>query len=441
MNKEIIKEEIERLKLLMKYDTKKTLSENTVKIISEDVWKGALEDMGKVLAHDAEGITRSLENTFKDGTIKMDLMVLEDGTKLTKMADVLESMRMGTLGPSGTGSVAKGLFLKGSSTELRALGADAITSMGKFTEKFTTKGRNEIVDILMKDAKYSKQDAEVLADTYLKKRSLNPSLGKTPPVEGSTLPNTTAKPIDPNIPIPPQPVPKWWKFEWAKDKKWLKRALYVAGGATSLGAVYLAWKTFFGEDDDLPPCIKPLVTNEVEFEKYLTNGYVTMGKYTIYQDKKVKIKLSTGEELIGKWSYNTETQTIDADFNGKIVNVPCAPGAENPEPEKVKDQNSGRYHDCTGTYTKGCKTDPTGAIGQVQQCLGLVVDGKFWNKTQAALVAKGFDNGFKDSDIATICGGSQQSLEPTKNPLDGEISMEKETGDVASSTPAETPES
>lgn len=437
MNKEIIKEEIERLKLLMKYDTKKTLSENTVKIISEQ-WKGALEDMGKVLAHDAEGITRSLENAFKDGTIKMDLMVLQDGTKLTKMADVLESIRMGTLGPSGIGSVAKGLFLRGSSTELRALGADTITSMGKFTEKFTTKGRNEIVDILMKDAKYSRQDAEVLADTYLKKRSLNPSLG-------NTLSNTTPKPIDHNIPIPPQTVPKWWKFEWAKDKKWLKRALYVAGAGASLGGIYLAWKTFFGEDDDLPPCIKPLVTNVDEFEKYLINGYVTMGKYTIYQDKKVKMILSTGEELIGKWSYNTETQTIEANFNGKIVKVPCVPGAENPEKntesEKVKDQNSGvRYRDCTGgPYTQGCKTDPTGAIGQVQQCLDLVVDGKFWVKTQAALVAKGFKDGFKDSDIAIICGGSQQSLEINKSPLDGEQSLEAEDGGVASLTPKEPP--
>jgi hypothetical protein len=154
--------------------------------------------------------------------------------------------------------------------------------------------------------------------------------------------------------------------------------------------------------------------NVNEFEKYLINEYVTMGKYTIYQDKKVKYKMATGEELTGKWSYNKETQTIDANFNGKIVNVPCAPGAENPEkntePEKVTDPTTARYRVCTGTYTKGCKTDPTGAIGQVQQCLDLVVDGKFWNKTQAALVAKGFADGFKDSDIAKICGGTQTSI-------------------------------
>jgi len=335
--------------------------------------------------------------------------------------------KLGTLAAKEASSVRGGLELSilkntsGINKELMEVAASNLVKDARFLETYKAYANEPDLVTALKTKGYSDQAAKELA-----KQKFRPSVPKIKPI-----PNTTAKPIDPNIPIPPQPVPKWWKFEWAKDKKWLKRALYVAGGATSLGAVYLAWKTFFGEDDDLPPCIKPLVTNEVEFEKYLTNGYVTMGKYTIYQDKKVKIKLSTGEELIGKWSYNKETQTIDANFNGKIVNVPCAPGAENPEPEKVKDQNSGiRYHDCTGTYTKGCKTDPTGAIGQVQQCLRLVVDGKFWNKTQAALVAKGFADGFKDSDIAKICGGTQTSTQQTEvNPYDNWEPNEPETGD------------
>lgn len=82
------------------------------------------------------------------------------------------------------------------------------------------------------------------------------------------------------------------------------------------------------------------------------------------------------------------------------------PPTPTPTPTPNPDPNTDRYRVCTGTYTKGCKTDPTGAIGQVQKCLGLVVDGKFWDKTQSALVAKGFVNGFKDSDITKICGGN-----------------------------------
>ena len=76
-----------------------------------------------------------------------------------------------------------------------------------------------------------------------------------------------------------------------------------------------------------------------------------------------------------------------------------------------------RYTDCTGkgTYKKGCKTSPTGAIGQVQACLGLTQDGKFWVKTQAALETKGFSNGFTDADITKICG-NQTLTPPTPAP-------------------------
>lgn len=74
-----------------------------------------------------------------------------------------------------------------------------------------------------------------------------------------------------------------------------------------------------------------------------------------------------------------------------------------------------RYTDCTGkgTYKKGCKTSPTGAIGQVQACLGLTQDGRFWVKTQAALELKGFTNGFTDADITKICGNRIPAPAPT----------------------------
>jgi hypothetical protein len=63
-----------------------------------------------------------------------------------------------------------------------------------------------------------------------------------------------------------------------------------------------------------------------------------------------------------------------------------------------------RYRTCSGSYSYGCKTDPTGPIGVVQGCLGgLVVDGKFGPKTQAALKAKGYES-FTDAEVDKICG-------------------------------------
>jgi hypothetical protein len=59
----------------------------------------------------------------------------------------------------------------------------------------------------------------------------------------------------------------------------------------------------------------------------------------------------------------------------------------------------GGYKDCAGSYTKGCKSE---AIKKVQGCLGLVADGKFGPKTEAALKAKGFSS-FTDAEVDKIC--------------------------------------
>lgn len=81
---------------------------------------------------------------------------------------------------------------------------------------------------------------------------------------------------------------------------------------------------------------------------------------------------------------------------------PVVTSGPTPEPTPTPVPGTNRYRtDCTGTYTQGCKSE---AIKPVQTCLGLVPDGKFWVKTQAALVAKGFPNGFTDADVSKICG-------------------------------------
>lgn len=66
--------------------------------------------------------------------------------------------------------------------------------------------------------------------------------------------------------------------------------------------------------------------------------------------------------------------------------------------------------DCT-IYSKGCKTDPSGAIGKVQSCLGgLVVDGKYGPKTDAKLMDIGYRS-FKDEDIDKICNKKQTNVQ------------------------------
>lgn len=72
--------------------------------------------------------------------------------------------------------------------------------------------------------------------------------------------------------------------------------------------------------------------------------------------------------------------------------------------EKIKTGKGGTktsvYKNCSGTYTKGCKSS---VIAKVQGCLGLVQDGKFGPKTDAALNTKGFNIGFTDNDVNKLC--------------------------------------
>lgn len=94
-------------------------------------------------------------------------------------------------------------------------------------------------------------------------------------------------------------------------------------------------------------------------------------------------------------------------------------GVKNPDGGGVKKRGSSSYTVCTGTYKRGCKTTPDGAIGKVQGCLGLVQDGKFGPKTDAALKAKGLSS-FTDADVDKICS----KPEPVKPQTPGETNVE-----------------
>ena len=73
-------------------------------------------------------------------------------------------------------------------------------------------------------------------------------------------------------------------------------------------------------------------------------------------------------------------------------------------------QTKPRYRKCeSGPYTKGCYNKTT--IPQVQRCLGLDPDGKFWTLTQQALENIGYSNGFTDEDIPKICKTSSQEIQ------------------------------
>jgi hypothetical protein len=119
-----------------------------------------------------------------------------------------------------------------------------------------------------------------------------------------------------------------------------------------------------------------------------------------------------------------------------------------PEPQpkpQPKPQNS-KYKVCTKfPYEMFCKSED---IRKVQQCIGVKDDGYLGPKTEAALKANGYSVPLTKEDYDKIiakCSGTQPTPPPTeRNPLDGEVSLETETGEVMASSstlaPEETPE-
>jgi hypothetical protein len=93
------------------------------------------------------------------------------------------------------------------------------------------------------------------------------------------------------------------------------------------------------------------------------------------------------------------------------------------DPNQAKCQQGGGggttgsgYKDCSGSYSKGCKSE---AIKKVQGCLGLVADGKFGPKTEAALKAKGFSS-FTDAEVDKICGTTTAVVDTDIEDVDGQ---------------------
>ena len=132
--------------------------------------------------------------------------------------------------------------------------------------------------------------------------------------------------------------------------------------------------------------------------------------YQVFADGRVKTKdgKATGKKIscngskIGFIAESTQKKkTLEEQFDEN--ELLGGGNGSTPSPTPRPRPTQGRYHICTGTYTQGCKTAPTGPIGVVQGCLGITVDGRFWKKTQDALVAKGYTNGFKDTDVSKIC--------------------------------------
>jgi hypothetical protein len=132
------------------------------------------------------------------------------------------------------------------------------------------------------------------------------------------------------------------------------------------------------------------------------------------EDSLLKIKEQDPEQKCPQGQYfNPKTNKCQATNCGGCVPTPCPAGTKIVNGKCIG--GGGSWKDCKGTYTRGCKSD---VIAKVQKCLGLTSDGKFGPKTDAALKSKGFTNGFTDEDVTKICNRNDENTTTTTYPFD-----------------------
>ena len=159
------------------------------------------------------------------------------------------------------------------------------------------------------------------------------------------------------------------------------------------------------------PCIFDSDGNVDQTVRKNANNYVyilikgTSGsQYQVFADGRVKKSdgTSTGKKIScngSKVSFIAESivkkklseQIDDSDLTGEKKPNP----KPNPKPEQ-------RWKSNCNPYKKGCMTDPSGPIGKVQACLGLVADGKYGSNTDTKLRESG-RTFFTDADVDIIC--------------------------------------
>jgi hypothetical protein len=144
---------------------------------------------------------------------------------------------------------------------------------------------------------------------------------------------------------------------------------------------------------------------DLYFFKYKPGGYFTQNNFVLV--------VKDGVTTIGTWDLDNmyfkkqgDTSFRDSGFDTTIRLSDLKPQqdtkVDGKKDGKAAQQGGGYRDDCAGSYSFGCKTSPQGAIGLVQACIGVVVDGKFGPNTRKALNNKGYTS-FTDAEVNKIC--------------------------------------
>ena len=415
MKKQLL-EEINRFKLLSGYNNTATLTENLNIIVIKEGLGTDIALLFKAGGAEAKTAARELEVIMKN-ELKGGVTILDDSGKVlgnSKSAvEVFDAIKTGRLAPAELGKVQMQLFKQTSDLTIKAAAATDIALTKSSILKLATKEEKAALQGLI-DKGMAQKDAELIIETYKRNkgkfnlttdeaRKLADEIG-----HGGTGRVTKVDP-DPINPDPKNPDPGKLKEKFKAN--WKKIFGYAAGIG---GLSWLAWYLFLKDNNQVAQCLLLCATKE-ELESLNQTGTKdavitkkSVGNLFADTNGGLVFGLDNGKVTTGNGQYEGEYECtadgIQVEFDEATFTIK---GCKGPEENKKNETDNGggtKWKDCSGTYTQGCKSE---VIRKVQGCLGgLVKDAKFGPRTNAALQSKGFSDGFKDSDVETICGGT-----------------------------------
>ena len=398
MKTELINEEIQRAKLLMGYNSKKTLTENEDVIeyssLNEGVGNVVVDDLLKTLVKTEGnvGLRSSIEAAIKDwnGLLVVNEKGLYYRTK--NVDEIVKAMEKGTLSSIvEAGKLVKSMFKNAGSIEIKAAAGDAIVAMESFGKKYGGLTREQMVERLMaRPASYTRAEAETLAKKFENLKG-----------GGKIKPDPVPPHPDP-VPVKPDPVP-WDPTIWERIKNlnWRKAVKYLIGA----GLLYWLWKYLTSENAPFPECLRGKLSGddakkvqEMGLDNALVltktgNGDIdSAGGGIFYDDNSFK---SVNGRYSGKWSGDGP---INVNIGGKEYIIDCG-GTPVPPPPPVP--TKGKCKPCSSfPMSKWCKSDK---IKDIQNCLGgLSVDGCYGPKTEDKLKEMGYSTTITQAEYDKI---------------------------------------
>lgn len=409
-NKNIIQEEINRFKLLSKYDSSQTLTENTSSLSEQ---AQALKTLFKTDAAVARTAARELDAGLmgvKGGITRVDGVVLRNSD------DIIKAVKAGKLAPAELGKVNTALLKSTKNPAVKTAVIQDVVGTTTFATKYGTKTEAEAIAALQAKG-WTKADARQAIQQYKASgktfkggrvttgtRTTTSTGGKGRGVNKTTPKKPRAKAGQGKIRKQPGKPSVWQQF---RDKiKGMSRSkifkyLLVAGG------LYLVWKWWSDEGSaPFPDCIGKNIPEE-DFERMVNEGdgsvmisdtgisaidRVGGGKF--YDDKTFK---TMNEKYSGTWEEVPGVGVV-INIQGNEYTMSCEG-----KTEEDKDEGGGggtSYRECTSfPYSKGCKNDN---IRKVQDCIGVTADGKLGPKTEKALKDAGYSVPLTQSDFDSI---------------------------------------